>query len=1138
MRNGNIEQNSGDMRSSFSIFRRLIQGGDRRRLRGTATERTLSVPEAFEARELLSAISVVNSPVEAANVATSQFDRGMIGFDEATGKWQANRYNGSEFVTETLADWDPRVGTVPTAFGDLWGTGQQNAIRYEASTGRLLGDWQAGTSISSGVISGWSAGMDLGYFLARDVNGDGRVDLLGYNRTNGSWGASISAPGNKYTARTIGTWDKSADWKYVTTADFDADGLLDLAGYNPAAKTWSLLLGTTSGGFTKPNGTIGNPSRNVGQALIANFNGVAGAEILEWDSSSGEWFSTSYAGRVVQTIMVGQWRATGNWGSVGIGDFWGTGRQAILGHDNLTNEWWITWSVGAGVTTRRLTTWGAGVYGNAQFLDLNQDGRTDILARNLTTGAWYQLSSTSTGNNSTLLVGQTVGGEVYDAIQVGDFTGDGKPDVLAHRTGSGRWDVLKSRASSGFEVSSLTVDFTEYRPSESTVGDADGDGRIEVLYRDQGTNNWVKVGWNGGAWGWSAWNPWNASADQWSNATTIDFDGDGDSDLLARDPQSGVWWLTEFEGSRRVTRKVGDWTPGGNWSRVQSVDFDGNGSQDMVGWNGATGEWWWLRRENGATVSSAIGKWDATVAWLDSQIVDLFGTGMPVLMGRNGTTGYWWGVWKTPNGTSSRQLTGFNPAKSYGDPRVVDFNGDGKESLVIRETTSGTWYAVQFVGNNFRGMTLGTWSNPSNWKDLFVADLDGDGKDSLYGRNQYSGALVEIYSTGGGFAQRSVWTVLPHESLDLSVVADPWGSGRDGILMRSALTGCWFALHQSSEGNFSFQQLGVWQATQGWNEVFVGDLNRDGREDLAGYKGGQGGWTWVSREGETWQSGSTPAWSGVSSWKSLSVSDVPGVGEASLRATILEMTPGLKEAVANNNQPLIASLVRNWVANNVDYALFNEMLERDAPTLADNFLVTFAKDQAGASCGGYGFLMAATLKLFGIDALIVSFGQTAGGLTHTTTVLPIKVGGEYRFQLVDATFNTTFIDEENGTPLSYFDVLDAVFEEEFDSLAIQQGSVENRHFLSKSDRSSLPGVELLGVNGAGVYAHRWEEYGLDDYVATIEPLLALYGYSYGFEGFLELMAKILEVNSLPVSGTAGAEALAAFRSQMAARGLS
>jgi hypothetical protein len=169
--------------------------------------------------------------------------------------------------------------------------------------------------------------------------------------------------------------------------------------------------------------------------------------------------------------------------------------------------------------------------------DFSGDGKPDLLAR---TPDGRLLMYRSDGAAGWLLGrGEQVGVGWQDftaLLAPGDFNGDGKPDVLARApdgslrlyrgTGAGGW------MDNGIVVGSSWQNFTAIVPA----GDFSGDGHPDVfarttdgalrLYRGTGTGGWIDNGIVVG----SGWQDFTALAGGG------DFNGDGHPDVLARAP--------------------------------------------------------------------------------------------------------------------------------------------------------------------------------------------------------------------------------------------------------------------------------------------------------------------------------------------------------------------------------------------------------------------------------------------------------------------------------------------------------------------------------------------------------------------------------------------------------------------------
>ncbi len=251
-------------------------------------------------------------------------------------------------------------------------------------------------------------------------------------------------------------------------------------------------------------------------------------------------------------------------------------------------------------------------------------------------------------------------------------------------------------------------------PAIGPSHDFDGDGKADVLARDQSGNLWLQPG--NGAGGWLTA---RVVGTGWNVMTAIfipgDFDGDGNVDVLARDT-GGRLILYPGNGS-------GGWrTPvqvGSGWTIMRSIigpgDFDGDGNVDVLAVDGGYRMLLYPGDGGGGWLDPVqVGS-----GWADMTAVvapgDFNGDGAVDVMARtSGGTLYLYpgdggGGWLP----RLQVGTGWNAMTAIIGPG--DFNGDGFTDLLARNSTgaltlypgdgAGGWKPSTQVGTGWNGYT-------------------------------------------------------------------------------------------------------------------------------------------------------------------------------------------------------------------------------------------------------------------------------------------------------------------------------------------------------------------------------------------------------------------------------------------------
>ncbi len=231
-----------------------------------------------------------------------------------------------------------------------------------------------------------------------------------------------------------------------------------------------------------------------------------------------------------------------------------------------------------------ITTWGtrSDTY---RIGDFDGDGnRDDILqGKEHSSGKanWYVKKSTGSQFSGSSLWRSEFGNFDNDRFLVGDFTGDGKDDLLNGRKLSSdtyRWYVLRSTGSS-FILDGRWITSWGNLTDKYRIGDFDGDGnRDDILQGKKKVDNvnWYVKKSNGSTFGRST--KWKSKWGNYSNNRYLigDFNHDGKDDLLngRRYDSSYNWYVIRSTGSSFTF--LGNWAS--SWGSLSDkfylADFD------------------------------------------------------------------------------------------------------------------------------------------------------------------------------------------------------------------------------------------------------------------------------------------------------------------------------------------------------------------------------------------------------------------------------------------------------------------------------------------------------------------------------------------------------------------------------------
>ncbi|MFC9262252.1 FG-GAP-like repeat-containing protein [Streptomyces hydrogenans] len=214
------------------------------------------------------------------------------------------------------------------------------------------------------------------------------------------------------------------------------------------------------------------------------------------------------------------------------------------------------------------------------FGDMNGDRRADAILRDEAGRLWF-MSGDGTGR----MVGSG-GWKAFDAlVRHGDFSRDGREDVIAREKATGKLWLYPGTGSGGLGARTLIGSGGWNSLGRlAAFGDLSGDGRSDLLAVEKATGKlWLYPGTSAGGLGARRL----IGSGGWSGMNALlgagDMTGDGRADLVAREKATGKLWL--YPGTSTRTLGARKLIGTGGWNSIQHLfavgDTSGDGRPDL-----------------------------------------------------------------------------------------------------------------------------------------------------------------------------------------------------------------------------------------------------------------------------------------------------------------------------------------------------------------------------------------------------------------------------------------------------------------------------------------------------------------------------------------------------------------------------
>jgi hypothetical protein len=542
-----------------------------------------------------------------------------------------------------------------------------------------------------------------------DFNGDGNLDVVvTYNQLNPSVAYIFFGNGDGTlqptpTAVTLPSGDSPHG---VVVGDFNHDGKLDFATANNTTYngTVSVVLGNGNGTFQTPvdyltwSSSPYNPGSNPYSIVAADFNNDGYLDLATLDTGSSEIsvFVNNHDGTFSGPSFYGGW--AGN--------------------------------VGDGANPQEIAA-----------ADFNHDGKMDLV---LTASPLYGAGAAILFGNGDGTFQQPAVSYATDiqlsSVAVGDFNGDGNPDIVASSNPLDTLTVLLNKGDGSFkgarDYEPFVISSTNIRggfpnnfpqPVSVAFGDFNADGKPDLVVADN-ANSDVTVYLNNGDGTFTENANYRTDPSQYvygPNAVAVaDLNGDGKLDLVAALSSGGSSISTLLGNGDGTFQPAVLYNPGlGGATTFAVADVNHDGIPDVVfnGTNTYVGA-------NPNILYVALGNGD--------------------------------GTFQAPLATSDICSTsGFGPVLYVA---VADVNGDGKPDILASCSNNAGLYPSNIfllMGNGNGTFGSATAISAGTYPTVIATgDFNGDGKPDLAVGNNYPGGpnFSILLGNGDGTFQNPV----------------------------------------------------------------------------------------------------------------------------------------------------------------------------------------------------------------------------------------------------------------------------------------------------------------------------------------------------------------------------------------------
>lgn len=684
-----------------------------------------------------------------------------------------------------------------------------------------------------------------------DVNNDGEPDILVANFASDNATVLLSDGAGGFTATPDSPHQTGEGPGSIATADFDADGDLDLVTANFLSDDVSILLGDGAGGFSESAFSPVEAGTGPDSVTSSDIDGDGAADLIVANSVSDDVSVLLGDGLGAFAEAAGNPIAIGGWASQALAaDLDGDTNIDLVIANRDDDSVSILLGDGTGgfvqaggspIAIGSGSPFDEKRPSDLTLVDLNNDGQLDVATANADSDDISVLLGDGSGGfneapDSPFSVGADAGST--RSIDFGDFDEDGNIDLIASSARDGQVAMLLGDGAGGFAPAAESPYAVFTSPQSLNVSDLDSDGLVDVLVvHSLGARLSILAGGGDGSLSESSGSPILFGVDP-RDGEVADFDEDGENDLaILRSSQNEALVLRGTGSGQFSTLEVlsldGNTPP----TALLADDLDADGNADLVTVHGGSpGEIGVLLGNGSGGFSSAenspfpAGMFPGAVTSGDANLdgnTDLFvangflSDDIIVLLG---------------DGTGDFVPAASSPFPAGDRPwslASADVDGDNNLDLVVANRQSDDVAVLLGDGTgNFSPSVSSPISVADSPSAVAAADLDADGAVDLVVANEGSNNLSILIGDGlGGFSETSASPIAVGTAPVALAASDFNADGELDLLAANVDSEELTILLGDGTGDFSEAAESPIELEPGSRTLSIGDIDGDTRPD-------------------------------------------------------------------------------------------------------------------------------------------------------------------------------------------------------------------------------------------------------------------------------------------------------------------